>query len=230
MIVSISGRIGSGKDTVGEIIQQLRPQQGYEVKKWAGKLKDIVCLLLGCTREQIEDREFKEKELGEEWDVIRRGGNNSLLHPDDFPELEYEKLTPRKLLQLLGTECGREIIHPNIWVNALMIEYKREVIVEPISEENRAKYNVGFDPQFQARYDYPNWLITDTRFPNELEAVKQRGGVTLRIVRDTDDKEATHASETALDNAKFDYTIRNNGTIEDLTEEVKIFLEHFPKI
>ena len=33
------------------------------------------------------------------------------------------KLTPRKLLQLLGTDCGRDIIHPNIWVNALFADY-----------------------------------------------------------------------------------------------------------
>ena len=39
----------------------------YQIKKFADKLKDIACLLIGCTREQLEDREFKEKELGEEW-------------------------------------------------------------------------------------------------------------------------------------------------------------------
>ena len=31
-----------------------------EIKKFADKLKDIVCLLIGCTREQLEDQEFKK--------------------------------------------------------------------------------------------------------------------------------------------------------------------------
>ena len=89
MLIGISGKIGSGKDTIGKIIQYLiclelntlaphqfsfkdfvkstasnEIQSGFKIKKFADKLKDIVCLLIGCTREQLEDREFKEKELG----------------------------------------------------------------------------------------------------------------------------------------------------------------------
>ena len=85
MILSISGKIGSGKDTVGNILQILIDMPhfsnkavieyldkkdinySYENKKFADKLKDIVCLLIGCTKEQLEDRDFKETSLGEEW-------------------------------------------------------------------------------------------------------------------------------------------------------------------
>ena len=35
------------------------------------------------------------------------------------------KLTPRLILQLLGTDCGRDIIHPNIWVNSTMMAYDK---------------------------------------------------------------------------------------------------------
>lgn len=90
MIIGISGRIGSGKDTVGVIIQYLtfindnlenedyyslssfisnllcnknaiseEFETQWKIKKFADKLKDIVCMLLGCTREQLEDRTFK---------------------------------------------------------------------------------------------------------------------------------------------------------------------------
>ena len=38
--------------------------------KFADKLKDCVCILLGCTRSQLEDREFKESYLSSEWDEI----------------------------------------------------------------------------------------------------------------------------------------------------------------
>ena len=87
----------------------------------------------------------------------------------------------------------------------------------------------------------PNWIITDTRFPNEADAVKSRGGINIRIERDdyifdgagkriiptkeyvnTSNKQ--HESETALDNYTFDYVIDNNGTIEDLIIKVKEIL------
>lgn len=56
------------------------------------------------------------------------------------------------------------------------------------------------------------------RFPNELEAVKSRGGITVRVKREKAVPRARqlHESETALDGAQFDFTIDNNGSLEDL--------------
>ena len=258
MLVGVSGKIGSGKDTVGDIFQALSGD--FEIKKFADTLKDTACLWLGCTREQLEDREFKEKELGEEWwYTYGRKYNKDILVPiidmdEDFktnPNAVIEKLTPRKLLQLLGTDCGRDIIHPNIWVNALFSEYKEskppkaeEVFDYYHSEcvDCRQSFN-GYKRQFicNSCYDshdwFPNWIITDMRFPNELKAVKDRGGISIRVDRDNEqvlkDKgihipkhliTPEHSSETALDNAEFDYTIDNNGTIEELIEKVREIL------
>ena len=72
----------------------------------------------------------REKELGEEWKVsfyVGTLGKKVLLNQTVTQDNIYktETLTPRKILQLLGTECGREIIHPNIWVNALFTDYKK---------------------------------------------------------------------------------------------------------
>ena len=87
MIIGISGKINSGKDTVGEIVQIISASPHFtdeavlsfigrqhlnsiwEIKKFADKLKDIVCMLLNVDRTTLEDREFKEKELGEEWEI-----------------------------------------------------------------------------------------------------------------------------------------------------------------
>lgn len=251
MIIGISGRINSGKDTVGKIIKLIRLLNKadvkellieyehfernklwdivkgpgfFEIKKFADKLKDMTCLLIGCTRKQLEDRDFKEKELGEEWnytfynirddegfmlashltkedakdDLSFWDENINIAHPPYIEKVE-QRLTPRLLLQLLGTECGRKIIHPNLWVNALMREYK------PIEEFSTV---------------YPNWIITDIRFPNELKAVKEKNGITIRVNR-PDLPEFTHLSEISLNSAKFDYTIDNNGSIEDLIEKIK---------
>jgi hypothetical protein len=208
MILAISGEIGSGKDTVGKLIQIITeaphftdeavlsflergvPMPKFENKKFADKLKDMVCLLLNCTKEQLEDREFKERELGEEWwlYVCTDGGAVYGSYLDNvFTEIKknirIEKLTPRKLMQLLGTECGRQIIHPDIWVNALMSEYKPKVTYQMemldlgASDLQREKIGKPF-------YDeYPKWIITDMRFPNEFKAVKDRNGIVIRVER-----------------------------------------------
>jgi len=252
MIIGINGKIGTGKDTVGKIIQYLTDEyavkdkltynewlkeyyeieegnnktaSSWAVKKFADKLKDIVCLLLDCTREQLEDREFKEKELGEEWNYVLQDGIpltvDQAKRDKEFPfnERYIQRLTPRLLLQLLGTDCGRNIIHPNIWVNALMSEYK-------ITESYRGvilNKGVFTDIDWKSN-NAPNWIITDMRFPNELKAVKDRDGITIRVNRydiTGQGKLNPHSSETALDDAEFDYEIINDGTIEDLIKKVK---------
>lgn len=278
MIVSVSGKIGSGKDTVGSIIQYLTTYKSYgythpttekdfndftknnhfnswKIVKWADKLKDMVCILLSCTREQLEDRVFKETELGEEWwywkSNVEALDNIQVLLNTRHPYIGHKhinikathyqliKLTPRLLLQLMGTECGRQIIHPNIWVNATMVDYK----------PNGTPYNSLGDLYDDLKHcpsqtKNPDWIITDTRFPNEADAVKQRGGINIRLIRNlkkctcSNDLEYSncnkncerhrieteHVSETALDFYKFDYVVDNNGTIEDLIIKVKEIL------
>ena len=226
-LIGISGKMGSGKDTLSFIINYVADNFApdsianwdqpvteftYKNKKYSEKLKYMVCFLIGCTRSDLEDREFKEKELGEEWwyycnSLFFDGETKmvSYLEADDNIKNNTSwyivKLTPRKLLQLLGTEAGRHIIHPNIWVNALFADY------EPDS----------------------NWIITDVRFPNEAKAIKEKGGIMIRvnrpqfmangrvIVKDE------HESETALDDYDgFDYVIENDSdSVRDLVDKVR---------
>ena len=115
---------------------------------------------------------------------------------------------------------------------------------------------------------YPSWLVTDVRFHNEAKAIKDRGGIVIRVnrlkiddivywddpegfssgvykIRSINNEEAwiihqdcmaeaqvlpselslfkdpQHASETALDDYKFDYVIDNNSDIPSLVEKVK---------
>lgn len=262
-LIAISGKIGAGKDSVGNIIRYLShpkykedsnlyllkdiedflthnsldTQETYQIKKFAGKLKDIVCILLGCSRVQLEDRVFKNKKLGEDWwywkiftnknditkyllldykesnfETLKEGGNQFIL----------EKLTPRKILQLLGTEAGRQIIHPNIWVSSLFSDYKASEThkVPRYYDDNNQKGLSGYE----GIWEYPKWLITDCRFPNEADAVKRRGGIIIRVNRSNQDLEGltVHPSETSLDDYKdFDFIINNNGSEEDLINIVK---------
>ena len=182
----------------------------FIIKKYADKLKDIVCLLIGCSRVDLENRVFKDKELGEEWWYYE---GQVGVYPYNTPyeankKLPLIKLTPRKLLQLLGTDCCRNIIHPNIWINSLFADYK-------------PRGNMGISELDE--YNYPNWIITDVRFPNEANIVKEKGGIMIRLTRKLEDN--NHESETALDNYEFDYVINNdNGDIPELMDNVKRIL------
>jgi hypothetical protein len=61
------------------------------------------------------------------------------------------------------------------------------------------------------------------RFPNEMEAVVEKGGITIRVVR-PGTSTGTHPSEIALDGHTMHYEIINDGTIEDLIEKVREIL------
>jgi len=254
-LIAISGKINSGKSLIGKIIQYLIYAEqtenykknnefilelindknlsytlleetiNWEIKQFSTKLKEIICILLNCTFDQLEDREFKEKELGEEWWCWKSIGN------DYFPLKDYNdstgtkhyklvKLTPRLLMQLLGTQCFRNIIHPNTFINALFSDYKQNKDLSPYANKNS--------------FDYPSWIITDLRFKNELQAIKNKNGITIRVNRitgnvliDNDTHTITdwqHPSETELDNEKFDYIIENDKDIIHLIKEVKKIL------
>jgi len=292
-LISISGKIGSGKDLVGSIIRYLVQQQkmgekhtwenwinwtyqddlqyeeDFQIKKFADKLKDMVCLLIGCTREQLEDAEFKKSFLGSEWNI---SGNMYVIkyHQDDrlnqftATKKDEVQLSVRKMLQLLGTEALREVIHPNVHVNALFADYTPivhwmcdrcddENLLNLLEVESRFKAQGYLDNEFvcpnckglesegditQVLTDNPSrWIITDLRFPNELKAVKDKGGITIRVNRDalgigsngeligqTPIFMNPHPSETALDDAEFDYTIDNNSDIQSLIEKVREIL------
>ena len=282
MIIGISGKIGSGKDTVGKIIQyiitkktkfpdltfgednfiacgfsgdyntNIEIESGFKIKKFADKLKEIVALLLGLRRNELEEDKIKNMVLGPEWDryVITRQYQtpentaeylfkkyyfSTEEEAEDFyneivdSNIKKESLTVRNLLQQIGTDAMRNVIHPNIWVNALMNEYN------PIDRRTMQ------DPDYSNVY-YPDWIITDVRFVNEAEAIQYKGGVIIRVNRNRhmltsegnimnpptllkDVDFGKHTSETALDNYNFDYVIDNNGTLDDLILKVDEILK-----
>lgn len=219
MIIGIAGRMGSGKDTVGSIIQYLldrnvvnesfdfwyssnfysvyQSSKQWEIKKFAGKLKKVASLITGVPVEMWEDQGFKQGRMPYGWGM-----------------------TYREFLQKLGTEAMRDGLHKDVWVNALFADYKYY-----------EKYNHAFSKDGvnygNRTLHYPDWLITDMRFPNEMDAVKERDGITIRVSRTgihTPKLEDLHPSETTLDDCEFDYHIDNSGTIEDLIEKVREIL------
>ena len=232
MIIGVNGKIGSGKDTVGSIIQYLdlckkadktdlsykefvnseRWVTDWEIKKFAGKLKQTASLLTGIRVEMFEDQEFKMTNLPDEWARLEQSGRSKV----------WNHMTVRTFLQRLGTEAMRDGLHTNVWVNALFADYK-------CPECNSVPGQVCFG------HRNPNWIITDMRFPNEMEAVVAKGGITIRVVRSFNHKMGSketgtldltplHPSETALDGHTMHYEIINDGTIDDLIEKVREIL------
>jgi len=211
---------------------------GWEQVSFAYKIKQITAFVLDTSVEKVEFMKEYDHIFSPEWNDV--GGT---------------PMTMRKFLQKIGTEALRNTVHRDFWVNALFSGYKltskanKETIITCdatpiIHATHRYKIAAGRIPGLKVdvftnepTYSYnqvsevetfPNWLITDVRFPNELEAIKNRAsGRTIRIYR-PDEGSDTHESETALDNQKeWDAYIVNDGSIADLIFALKETLKHF---
>jgi len=144
---------------------------------------------------------------------------------DDFwsERFGYD-FSPRLALQLLGTEAGRNVFHKDIWIYAL---------------ENRIRR-------------HKNVVITDTRFPNEIDFIRSKGGIIVEVKRDerpewyetafmeNNDPDNhngdmaslwpnIHVSEWAWIGEHVDFTIENDGTFDDLKMKVIMLFTEMEK-
>lgn len=137
-------------------------------------------------------------------------------------------LTPRWVLQYWGTEVCRHAFHDDIWI---------------ASVENKMRKTTD------------NIVISDVRFPNEIKAIHNAGGIVVRVKRGADpewydaavsanagpDGNATwslskaklaqlkiHASETAWVGGDIDYTVFNDSSIDELFNQIKNLVSVHP--
>lgn len=113
----------------------------------------------------------------------------------------------RRILQYVGTDVIRRKI-PDYWVDFI----------------------ISILELFGDNWDYV--LIPDSRFPNEIETLKEHGFDVehIRVVRPNFKSPLTaeqqkHPSETALDNVTPDYYFNNDGTLEDLSALITKYME-----
>ena len=199
MIIGLVGFIGSGKGTVGDILEQ----KGFIKDSFAKPLKDACSVMFGWPRELLEGDTEVSRKWREEPDIY-------------WSEKFGRKFTPREALQLMGTEAGRDVFHKDVWVISLL---------------NRAR---GKDV-----------VVTDVRFKNEIQYIQDNGGIVIRVKRGYDPNwfeqlskiemetertkfmqfEHTHKSEWDWVGCEFNYTIDNNGSVQDLGKEVESVLQ-----
>lgn len=175
-IIGLTGKKGAGKDTVARLIHSI--DDTYRAIAFADPLKDAVAAMLLVPRSYLEDRNVKEEPIA----VIGK--------------------SPRYMMQTLGTEWGRELIHPDLWV---------------ILASERIDHLLQF-----ARV-----VITDVRFENEAEMIRKKGGIIVHIIRpEVENSGDAHASETGIEKKDEDYLIYNTSSLDELQLEVQGLYEH----
>lgn len=113
-IIGITGKAGSGKDTIAKIITDELTDIGLSVVKlsYAGPLKDCASLLWGWDRDRLEyDFDYKE--------------GNTLDNGSPDPACEALGMTRRVFMQRFGTEAMRQNIHQDVWIIALKLAIDR---------------------------------------------------------------------------------------------------------
>jgi len=194
MIIGISGKARSGKDTFAKMLAeelQKKTGQAYVLMAYAHELKlrvqkdfDMSYEQLWGNEKEVYDRRYRKDR--QNWVAGRR----------DHDEIKENFWTPREILQAYG-QFFRTIDY-DFWVSYLF-----RVIEEK---------------------EYKNVIITDVRHVNEVDAVVDRGGYHIRVEREDKDSvhNEQHISETALDGGhRIDFNVINNWTLRHLEEAAK---------
>ena len=200
IIIGAVGFIGSGKGTVGEYLVN---NHNFYNLSFAKTLKDAVAAIFGWPRNLLEG-DTAESRLWRE-------------QPDAYWTYKLGKpITPRWVLQYIGTDVMRDHFHNNIWIDSL---------------EKQIHNHTG------------NIVITDVRFANEIQMIQRLNGAIMWIKKDplpiwfstaqqaslgnTEAKDLmnnhyrVHESEWAWTGQNIQITINNNGSITELYNNVE---------
>jgi hypothetical protein len=174
-VVGIAGPINAGKTCVANMIP------GAQCLQWADPIYRGLAYMLGEDEARLRDRTNKDLSL-----------NHNGFHGID--------LVPRHLLRTLGTEWGRQLVHPDLWV-ALTLR------------------SIGLDHILNRKTVF---AICGTRFPNEAAAIRYIGGEVWWVDRPDLPPPASpaHVSDQMLGRDDCDRVLVNRGTLDDLRRTV----------
>lgn len=170
LVIGLIGIAGSGKTLVA---RHLVERHGFVRHRFAGPLKEMIKVGLGLTDEQLDG-----------------DGKNE-------PIPDCGGCTPRHLMQTLGTEWGRRMIHSDLWINRWRAIVRAETA--------------------------PLVVVDDVRFPNEATALRSVGGSLWRVYR-PGLATSSHASERAQAQIAEDVLINNATSIAEMIRSVDAVL------
>jgi hypothetical protein len=177
MIIGLSGYARSGKDTAAD---RLVDSHGFVRYSFAAPMKEAMYILNPIVGSDGIGS-FKYKNLVDTYGLDKA--------KESYPEI-------RRLLQVFGTEVGRNMFGENFWV---------DLALNQINSKNS--------------------VISDVRFKNEADAIKKAGGQVWRINRHGVGPVTDHSSEIDLDDYSFDHIIDNDYSVVDLNNIVDMLLE-----
>lgn len=174
LLVGVAGKAGAGKDTVSQFLCDLFRFQSFA---FAEPLKKALQAMLDLGDEHVNG-ELKECEL---------------------PLLG---VSPRRLMQTLGTEWGRDTVRQDFWLKVMERRYV---------EHRRLCWRLQMNCLV---------AVSDVRFNNEADWVRSQGGLVLHVDRDDVRAVSPHVSEAGVSFHRDDIRISNNGTLEDLQQKL----------
>lgn len=221
-IVGILGLIGSGKNTAAEEFIEM----GFQKESFASSLKDACAAIFGWDRELLEGITDESRAFRETpdlfWTKKMQQGNT---------KLKIEEFTPRFALQYVGTNVMRDNFHQDIWLNSL-------------------EYRIRKNPD-------QSTVISDCRFGNEIDLIRRLGGILIRVDRGEQpdwysiaeqarngatppDRYAAlntmrteysdvHQSEWDWVGTDVDYVVKNDGTKDELKEQIHAIYNEIQK-
>lgn len=207
-IIIITGKAQSGKDTAASYIQEklINNNKTVGIYPLAEELKAICSNLFGLSGVQCwGSNSDKDTDTNIKWrDLPLCGCKIGKLMVGKYPKTGDDFMTARELMQILGTDVFRKI-DKNCWARAVM---------NKINLENK---------------DFA--IISDARFPNELDFFKDSKPIIIRLTRDL--LKNTHESEIALDNYNFSdiknlFTISNEEmSMEEKNKHIDLILKQY---
>jgi hypothetical protein len=202
MIIGLVGKKGSGKSTAAKIAKE---EYGFKILSFAKPLKEMLSVAFNQPMHYFTDpvlKEVVELPIEPSVEFIKKLTDyayhnlipvssqlevNMILELENFPK----RVTPRALMQFVGTNLFRNCVSDNYWIHVM-------------------------DMEMDANSHYSNrFIFDDVRFPQEVQFVKDKGGLIMKLIRPMplDTPVDNHASETAIDAIEADFMIRNDDLL-----------------
>ena len=223
-LVGITGKKQSGKDTFANFMIKLLPEQKVVKLSLAHPLKYFVTALLEIDSKHVWGSDNDKNYPIAAWGKIFK--DELLLK---YKKDQYDLLTGREALQVIGTDVMRKggcYLRREYW------ERTKKFLAK-----NNVKINNEIWIQLLLRdfkkSDADVVIVPDVLFFNELDMIKDQGGILVRIYRDTGKSDSImHPSELEMESMKdepFDFIVDDDGnrTMKELKQRVMNFIYQF---